>query len=285
MFKKSLKYEMKASSRLLVPLFISVIALSAIIAVSFWGVSILEAFLDKDVMFSEKNEIILGIATSIIVFMTIVFIVLIVACSISVFVLMVRRFYTSFFTDEGYLTFTLPVTVDCHLGVKTVAMMIWYAVCDAVILLSCGIFALGIFVIVPDSFVIDEATLRMIMESVGENFGGSLWMSIVMGIVSGLASYFLLFLSISIGCMLTKKYRFVVCAICYFAINGAVGGITNIATTAVMIPFMLMENMGPETADLMYVLILMVTTVVYSALGAGSYFGTRWILKNKVNLD
>jgi hypothetical protein len=278
MFKKSLKYEMKASSRLLVPLFISVIAMSALVAVGLAGLNAFDEL-------AKENETVAIVAENILGFMIVAFVALIVASSITVFVLMVRRFYTSFFTDEGYLTFTLPVTVDCHLGVKTVAMMIWYAVCDAVILVSCGIFALGIFVIVPDSFVIDEATLRMIMESVGENFGGSLWMSIVMGIVSGLASYFLLFLSISIGCMLTKKHRFITCAVCYFVANSIVGNITSLVTTLVTVSFNAMGNLSASAVDLMYMTIMLITTVVYAVLGVGCYFGTRYILKNKVNLD
>ena len=278
MFKKSLKYEMKASSRVLIPLFISVLAMSALVAVGLAGLNAFDEL-------AKENETVAIVAENILGFMVVAFVALIVASSITVFVLMVRRFYTSFFTDEGYLTFTLPVTVDCHLGVKTVAMMIWYAINDVVILLSCGIFAFGVFVLVPDSFTVDPEMINMVVESVTENFGGTVWSTVLMSAVSGLASYFLLFLSISIGCMLTKKHRFITCAVCYFVANSIVGNITSLVTTLVTVSFNAMGNLSASDVDLMYMTIMLITTVVYAVLGVGCYFGTRYILKNKVNLD
>ena len=278
MFKKSLKYEMKASSRVLIPLFISVIAMSALVAV---GLASLNAF-DK---LAKENETVAIVAVSILGFMIVAFVALIVASSITVFVLMVRRFYTSFFTDEGYLTFTLPVTVDCHLGVRMVAMMIWYAINDVVILLACGIFAFGVFVLVPDSFTVDPEMINMVLEAVAEDFGGTIWSTVLMSAVSGLASYFLLFLSISIGCMLTKKHRFITCAVCYFVANSIVGNITSLVTTLVTVSFNAMGNLTMSAVDLMYMTIMLISTVIYAVLGVGCYFGTRYILKNKVNLD
>lgn len=278
MFKKSLKYEMKASSRVLIPLFISVLAMSALVAVGLAGLNAFDEL-------AKENETVAIVAENILGFMVVAFVALIVASSITVFVLMVRRFYTSFFTDEGYLTFTLPVTVDCHLGVKTVAMMIWYAINDVVILLSCGIFAFGVFVLVPDSFTVDPEMINMVVESVTENFGGTVWSTVLMSAVSGLASYFLLFLAISIGCMLTKKHRFITCAVCYFVANSIVGNITSLVTTLVTVSFNAMGNLSASDVDLMYMTIMLITTVVYAVLGVGCYFGTRYILKNKVNLD
>ena len=269
---------MKASSRVLIPLFISVLAMSALVAVGLAGLNAFDEL-------AKENETVAIVAGNILGFMVVAFVALIVASSITVFVLMVRRFYTSFFTDEGYLTFTLPVTVDCHLGVKTVAMMIWYAINDVVILLSCGIFAFGVFVLVPDSFTVDPEMINMVVESVTENFGGTVWSTVLMSAVSGLASYFLLFLAISIGCMLTKKHRFITCAVCYFVANSIVGNITSLVTTLVTVSFNAMGNLSASDVDLMYMTIMLITTVVYAVLGVGCYFGTRYILKNKVNLD
>jgi hypothetical protein len=46
-----------------------------------------------------------------------------------------------------------------------------------------------------------------------------------------------------------------------------------------------MGNLSASAVDLMYMTIMLITTVVYAVLGVGCYFGTRYILKNKVNLD
>ena len=121
MFGKSLKYEFKAIARRVVPLFITVLVLSVILGIGFIidGRLLPDATADGE---ASVGEAIMNLAQGI--FMTGLFIMIFVA-GITVFVMTIQRFYQSFFTDEGYLTFTLPVTVNCHIMTKIVSMILW----------------------------------------------------------------------------------------------------------------------------------------------------------------
>ncbi|MBQ9746382.1 MAG: hypothetical protein IJW21_06125 [Clostridia bacterium] len=308
MFGKSLKYELRASSRVLVPLLVVMLVLSIVIGSAFAGFGALDRMLGdepsvedgvtddtltEDTEDTEETEefgagdVFAMVIVGAFVLLILAFFVMMVVSSVSVFVLMIRRFYTSFFTDEAYLTFTLPVTVDCHLVTKTVATIIWTMACDVAIILSTGIFMLGMYIFVPDAFAMDEYT-KLMLESIFSQFvdiyQGSIVFAVISYIVSSFASYFLLFFSISVGCMLTKKHRFIVCLLCFFVINGVASQLMNIGTTIVMLPFS-GQQMTTDNADIVLMATLLISTLISAAEAVGCYFGTRWILKNRVNLD
>ena len=57
-----------------------------------------------------------------------------------------------------------------------------------------------------------------------------------------------------------------------------------IATELLSVPF---QNMGysEENVKLLAMAVMLISTVLYIVQGVGCYFGTRWILKNKINLE
>ena len=248
MFAKCLKHEMKATARILVPLLAGVLALGILLGSIFVGMKIVSSLigdepaieegtgdLDEGYVDGEEGEeenkmetVILSVIITGLAFLIFGFFILVIVSTIAVFVLLVRRFYTSFFTDEGYLTFTLPVTVDCHLVTKTVSMMIWSVISELVAALSIGAFILGIHIFVPEAFVIDEYTqlyLNSIFTGIVQSYTGTIIFYIIFVVIAVIASYMLLFFSISVGCMLTKKHRFLACAGAYIVINGVVSNV------------------------------------------------------------
>ena len=286
MFAKCLKHELKATSRVLVPLLACVLALGIFLGVIFAGMGFIASFADDepsieegtgdlgdigDIEGSEEPEedgettvgdVVAMVITVGIVILVLGFFILMIVSSVAVFVLMVRRFYTSFFTDEGYLTFTLPVTVDCLLLTKTLSMIIWSAVSGVVIVLATGSFFLGVYLMVPDAFVLDEYSklaLEAALETIKQNFSGTMVFTAISGIVSGIASYFLLFFSISVGCMLTKKHRFLACAGSYIVINGFVTNVVSMASVALEYVFSGMAA-NEATADLYGMTVMLIMT-------------------------
>ena len=297
MFAKCLKYEMKATSRVLVPLLICMLVVSIATAVCLGGLlsnigddivgdAVVDLGGSSEAVTEESDGFkILEVAT-VILFM--LFVCVMIACVIAVFVLMVRRFYTSFFTDEGYLTFTLPVTVDCHLLTKTVSMFIWNAVSYIVIAVSFGILMLGIYIAMPDFFAIDDYTKRYLEEAlaqVSDIFGGTIAFSIIQMIVSTIASCLLLYFSISVGCMLAKKHKIIACIVSYFVISGVISQVITIVSEIVYEQFARNIEATVENSNLLAMAVLLIFTILYVVQGIGCYFGTRWILKNKINLD
>ena len=120
MFIKGMKYEFRAVARIVLPMFIVSLCAAMIMSMGF--------ILDGRVFHftaATENEVLpvlFGIA-EVLVGLGLIF--LMIAINIAVFIMIVHRFYVSFFTDEGYLTFTLPLTIDCHLMIKLVSMFLW----------------------------------------------------------------------------------------------------------------------------------------------------------------
>jgi hypothetical protein len=299
MFSKCLKYEMKATKRVLVPLIVCMLVVSIATAVCLGGLLSYSYIGDAnagDAMIEidgsgEASPVedgafhLLEVAT---VLLFMIFVGIMIACVITVFVLMVRRFYTSFFTDEGYLTFTLPVTVDCHLLTKTVSMLIWNFISYLAIAISFGILFLGIYISVPDFFAIDEWTkqyLEKFFEQVGDIFGGAIAFGIIQSIVSTIASCLLLYFSIAVGCMLAKKHKIIACIASYFIISSIVSEIITIVSGIIYDYFAKNIEATVENSNLLAMAVLLIFTLLYVAQSVGCYFGTRWILKNKINLD
>ena len=295
MFAKCLKHELKATSRVLVPLFICMIIVSIAATVCFGALMALEGVTVDNM--TENGEIIIGEAQEqsllynvldiVTMLLFIAFFVVMIMSVVSVFVLMIRRFYTSFFTDEGYLTFTLPVTVDCHILTKSVSMMIWNVISYVAMVISVAIFIFGLYLSIPEAFEIDEyvkVALEQVFDEFGRIYGSTIAFAVVQSVVSSIASFLLMYFSISVGCMLTKKHRFIVCAACVLVISGVVSEIMAIATEIIAVPFRNMEY-SDESMGLLMMTALLISTVLYIAQGVGCYLGTRWILRNKINLD
>lgn len=276
MFGKSLKYELRASSRILIPLFICTLALSVFISAGFGFFG--------NTYFSDENEFpntFALVGELVVSLLTVAFFILLLVSAVAVFVIMVRRFYISFFTDEAYLTFTLPVTVDCHIMTKTVATVIWYACYAVVAAVSVLIVVFGMSLGIDVSVSSDAS---YIFESLGaqlaEIFGGSLIFMAINYIIASFASLFLIYFSISFGCMVAKKHRFIACLLAYFVISGVVSFINNIGMMVTMLP--LAANLND--VELVFTVTTLVSTLIAAAELAGCYIGTRLILKKNVNL-
>lgn len=121
MLSKSIKHEFRATSRIMLPM---ILALLAISIVTHFAPMILE----------------LGTAhwllkTAAVLFF-IIFFVGIMAVAIGTLVIACKRFYQSFFSDEGYLNMTLPTTAHTHIASRVIVVFIWDVFAAIAIVLS-----------------------------------------------------------------------------------------------------------------------------------------------------
>ena len=129
MLSKSLKHEFRATTRVMLPIFIALALLSAAARVS--------------VLLLDRNNLpsyLEGIGVTVIV----LFIVGLVAASVSVIALTVVRFYRSFLSDEGYLNMTLPVSVNTHISSRLIVSVVWYILTALAIGLCVMVMVMGI---------------------------------------------------------------------------------------------------------------------------------------------
>jgi hypothetical protein len=108
MLSKLLKYELKATARILLPLYIVLLAYSVV---------------HKMISVLTLNA---WRAPQVISF--IVYIIILVGLFVMTMILIIQRFYKNLLTDEGYLMFTLPIKSWSHIICKLIISMMWTVV-------------------------------------------------------------------------------------------------------------------------------------------------------------
>jgi len=117
MLGKLLKHEFRATGRIMLPVYGAVLLLALLANVSIR-------------MLSGNVGPLLSIFFGLIVA---AFGICIVAAGVMTLVLMVKRFYTNYLKDEGYLMHTLPVSVHGLVWSKMIVSIVWFAATFAVI--------------------------------------------------------------------------------------------------------------------------------------------------------
>lgn len=210
------------------------------------------------------------------VFLMIAAIVAISICAASAIFFLIYRFYKSRFTDEGYLTFTLPVTNHQLLLssiTNTTLNLLIVGVVTAVTVLLIFLLALSA---VPDVAVWEELKqvwpeiLAVLKQAAAEDAGLLALMAF-----SGVASFFRqiiqLMLAVTIGALIAKKHKLLAAVGVYYGINMAVSFLTS------MVSIYALNNNQP------YVF-MGIQGIVSAALVAGGYFLMHYLTSRKLNL-
>jgi hypothetical protein len=281
MFVKGMKYEIRSVARIVLPMLIVFLCAAMIMSAGFILDGRVLGFTEKA---EEGNAVLAALFTIAEVLIGIGLFVLMIAINIAVYVLIIYRFYASFFTDEGYLTFTLPITIDCHLMIKIASMFFWNLVSVVVTALG-GLIILGgvaigyteefkvIFSEFPEVFEMLWMSLRQSVDYLGAQ--------IVIGglalLVTTIFQSLLIYFSIALGCMLFKKHRLLGGILSIFVVNGVYSTVTSIGSY-ILTYFSIMSEIA--------FLVMMGFTIVLTVVGIiAMYMGMRHILQKKLNLD
>lgn len=122
------------------------------------------------------------------------------------FILGAVRFYKNLLGDEGYLSFTLPVTPRAHIAAKTITYIIWYI---ASLALTVGSVFLLIQPVLGDFMMDISKELSVFvpeadMAELRKYFGILIIGEVVIYILNALASLGQIFVSFSIGQLVNK---------------------------------------------------------------------------------
>ncbi len=110
MLGKLLKHEFRATGRTMLPVYGAVLVLAVLANISI-------RLLERNV--GPFLSILFGLVIA-------AFIIGIIAAAIMTAVLMIKRFYTNYLKDEGYLMHTLPVSVHGLVWSKMIVSMVWF---------------------------------------------------------------------------------------------------------------------------------------------------------------
>lgn len=140
------------------------------------------------------------------------------------------HFYKNFYTDEGYLTFTLPVSrKTLHLS-KTVNSVLWQTA-HILLLLLCVLIAAVIFIVGAQTGESVGGSVG-IFESLGISFGGWGVLYIVLlaiaTVVSLALSTCLVQLCITVGAVIAQKHKLLVSIGIYYLVGGVFSTVSQI---------------------------------------------------------
>ena len=216
MLGKLLKYEMKASARTLLPLYIGTLLVAAVCSFTLTSWIHTNTGIFENVATNARHsEIFSG-------FVFLLFFCLCVAIVVLTAMIVIQRFNKSLIGDEGYLMFTLPVTHVQLLSSKLLAGILW-------ILLGTVIMGLSAVIIGAPSVLLNINWMTVEWHDVWQaiQYTWAEWHPLGYIISTGLSGFsnmvafvLLVYLSIMIAQMEQfNKHRVVIAVVLFFLLN------------------------------------------------------------------
>lgn len=217
MLGKVLKYEMRSSARLLLPLFAIGLIVSAAARLMF--------FIAPKI-WAPAGDFITGIAS-------IASVLVVIGVALLGIAAVVMRFYQSMVSTEGYLSFTLPVTPNTHVAARTISGTIWGSL-GVLVAIVC------LFIFVPGLLAMDEEMAVMSSTVSLADIPFDIWASIIglllfFIVTSVLTSLMQFYASIAIGPSIIRN-RLGGSVIAYILLNTIQG--------ILMVPIMMLPLMN-----------------------------------------
>lgn len=275
MFSKLLKYEWKAHSGLL-----GILSLCALGA-GLLGGGVLRGLLYMTEQAHKNDMAVLGITGlgSLLGFIALA----LMAYGLAVEFILLFRFYKSRFTDEGYLTFTLPVKAEAVFLSSYVTILLWSAIATVVIAVSvCLTVLLGAWDYLPEFFqsVGDYGDLAGSAFPDQPGYKGYMVLNVVQTVVTFFYSLMVLMTGITLGCVLARKHKILASVGMCYGLNLAVGMVESIL---MVVPTLLM-GASMEHYYLYSNWMLGISMVLQLALTIGGYLLSVYLMKEKLNL-
>lgn len=264
MLGKLLKYELKATSRVFIPLYIAILVVSIVNGLS----------LNLEILNIQ------GLAT-------IVLMCLFISLFVITIVVTIQRFNKNLLKDEGYLMFTLPVSSKYLVLSKYLTSLIWTFLSFVVAFLSFTIiFMIPTYKYFDFSYFINEFNL-LFSNMLNLNILGQFIKIILLMIISYTIFIFNVYLALSVGQLpIFNRFRNVSSFIGFLVINLLISYVQNIVDNAFV---------NIEAIDNINYAINSVTSIVSKGLNIAIvinliiilvlFFATTYILDKKLNLE
>lgn len=208
MLGKLLKHEFRATGRTMLPIYGAVIVLSVLASIS-------GRLMDRKI--GSFLYILFGLIIA-------AFVIGVIAAVIMTAVMMIKRFYTNYLKDEGYLMHTLPVSVHALVWSKMIVSVVWFAATFVVI----GLVMLLMVFIESDTNLAEIIaklpswkTIRLALAVYGIRMG-DLWLlaaeALLAAIVGGLFTCLHFYAAMSLGHMFSRD-KILLSIVFYVAIS------------------------------------------------------------------
>lgn len=203
------------------------------------------------------------------------------------------HFYRTMYTEQGYLTHTLPVSSHQIFISKIIVNSLWYLVVNIAIIVS---IVAWVYMLVNNAYfgsggeslwslIIEnrEDVARLMQEIFGSKIGSEMIILILLTPVTVTAAITTLFGAITIG-QLSQKYKVLMSIVSYIAISIVLSVIRGIIALPISMrqSFEIMENdisnIGIGASNWVSIIVSVIAAI-------GLYFISNYIVTKKLNLE
>lgn len=210
-------------------------------------------------------------------------------------IMVLVRYYQNFFTDEGYLTFTLPVRRITLLNSKLLTALIWNAGTTIVITLSLLIALLiapagrdGTGTLLSVIWTEFSALLSMLFTFVDGWLIAHIVAFVILAIIASVLSMMVIFACMTIGCMLVKKLKVLISILIYYFVSSALSIGANLLSwvySCIMeLPYYMADRISYAESSIISLFCLAIFAMIMIVLIVATYNFILDNLEHKLNL-
>ena len=276
MLGKLLKHEFKVTSRYFIPMFILIAAITLLLKISL-------VFSEGSIFMSMEMSTFFNIIQGI--FISIYVIVLIGTTILSLF-LLIKRFYSNMFGDEGYLTHTLPVSGTQLLNSKLICSFIWILTLIPIWLISFLILFSGTDTLAALSYygsILIEGAYSLDFNSFSVGLIiAELVLMLILGLICSLLTYYL---CITLGQHFWSEHRLIGAILAYLILSVISSAVRSVFTA--ILEMTILNNSMFVTIPTVFqvltmifgaaIIITLIQIIVY-------YIVTNYLITKKLNL-
>lgn len=204
-----------------------------------------------------------------------------IAVGVAALLLYIGRFYKSRFTDEGYLTFTLPVNTHQNLLASMAnsaigMVIIFFVICAALMLwLMIGLPGMGDFIkMVWEKFPELWDSLKRVWSTIPWKF---VWMFLLNVLTGCVCELVLLMLSVTIGSIIARKHKILAAVGVYYGMNVVISMVSSAGIAVQVVS-------GGETINAM-LRFFGSTGVLMAVISVAGYFLMYYLIDRRLNLN
>lgn len=275
MLGKLIKYDIKSMNRFLILIHAFLLLASLLMRFFLTG-----RFLVEGIDFNDtQNQFTMAL-------FFILYTLLITGVYMATALIIVIHFYKNLFSDQGYLTHTLPVTSGQHLLAKTISGTIWTYIDILLVYLSIYIVAATPYVL--QIFHENAAEIRTELGFTGAYAGYSfktvIAMLLLFSLLGAISNIIMVYASVVIG-QLVPGHKILGAIAAYFVIN-TISSVLSLLFLAVTGLLGASINAGDSFNSLEYFMqSLKLSGILCSITAIILYLITYWIMKKKINLE
>ena len=277
MLGKLLKHEFKATSRYFIPIFIIIAVITALLKFSM-------ILSEGSIFISMEISMIISIMQGLFIA---VYVIVLVGTSILALFLLLKRFYSNMFGDEGYLTHTIPVTGTQLLNSKLICSFTWILLLIPIWILSFLILFAGTDFFTEMGYYTAAFSEELsILSTSGFSIGlivAELVIMAIAGLIGMILSYYL---SITLGQHFLGNHRLLGAILFYFVLSVISSTISSVYTTVIE-NFIYSDLAAINAADAFRMItVIFATAIIISLIQTVVYYLlTRYFLTKKLNLQ